>query len=115
MPYFSIASQHLTMMGGTSTPSRTICSARSTPNVGFVRSGSCEWLLLGVLVLWDVGFVRSMCWGRGGSLTGVRSDCTVSIVCAQTYETFMFGSRAARTPLYSAVGVRVILHIDFKV
>ena len=33
-PYFSIASQHLTTMGGTSTSSRAICSARLTPNVG---------------------------------------------------------------------------------
>jgi hypothetical protein len=32
-----------------------------------------------------------------------------------TYETFVFGTCAAGTPLYSAVRVRIILHIDFKV
>ena len=38
MPYFSIASQHLCMIGGTSTLSRVICSARSTQNVGLPLS-----------------------------------------------------------------------------
>jgi hypothetical protein len=32
-----------------------------------------------------------------------------------TYETFVFGTCAARTPLYAAVRVRIILHIDFEV
>ena len=51
-PYFSMTSQHLMTMGGISTSSRIICSARFTPNVGRPLSDRCAGARFGELPGW---------------------------------------------------------------
>ena len=73
-PYFSIASQHFVTIGGTSTSSRVICSARSTPNVGRPLSDRCVWARLGELPGWWSTGIGGSYHKRVGNVTKRNTD-----------------------------------------
>jgi hypothetical protein len=81
-----MASQHLVMIGGISTLSLFICSARSTPNVGRPLS----WTpLLPFVVGVAAVCVFSLNVGKGGNYSDICMSINVLLGIYITYETLI--------------------------